>query len=434
MHICMETWSSMACYYIVISSTHLSNGHFRNIKGVFRGPLGKNGNKNLDYAEKEKTMVKALEDLKANFYCELCDKQYYKHQQFDNHINSYDHAHKQRLKELKQREFARNVASKSRKDEKKQERALRRLHELAEQRREIQCAPGSGPMFKSTTVAVEGSSPGTGFEADTGGTQTTTLVDTASQNTSSNCLAGNRQSQPPYTSRAKKQMYGQKIAFSFSFPKKASIKLESSASVFCENSEEGSAEQGYRQTLRAAPVQVSSHSPPTTEKALNHRKAIYSTASQQGKPTDKSPSAQMPGSPETPIQGHRQVLHPQTFTSKIKPVLHRPPVPMPSALLYPIHLPPPISSTSITIHHTILQHHTAFIQPQTPLFSHVFPVTRMPLGAEVCPTGPPSFIPPAQLSMVAPTSLHPMNMTFHPLPHPATFPAMIAPHPSVLPL
>ncbi|KAK3569506.1 hypothetical protein QTP86_032111 [Hemibagrus guttatus] len=50
-----------------------------------------------DYAEKEKTLAKALEDLKANFYCQLCDKQYYKHQEFDNHINSYDHAHKQLL-------------------------------------------------------------------------------------------------------------------------------------------------------------------------------------------------------------------------------------------------------------------------------------------------------------------------------------------------
>ncbi|KAI9536596.1 hypothetical protein NQZ68_032391 [Dissostichus eleginoides] len=28
-----------ACYYLVISSTHLSNGHFRRVKGVFRGPL-----------------------------------------------------------------------------------------------------------------------------------------------------------------------------------------------------------------------------------------------------------------------------------------------------------------------------------------------------------------------------------------------------------
>lgn len=48
-----------------------------------------------DYAEKEKAAAKALEDVKSNFYCELCDKQYHKHQEFDNHINSYDHAHKQ---------------------------------------------------------------------------------------------------------------------------------------------------------------------------------------------------------------------------------------------------------------------------------------------------------------------------------------------------
>ena len=28
-----------ACYYLVISSTRLSNGHFRRVKGVFRGPM-----------------------------------------------------------------------------------------------------------------------------------------------------------------------------------------------------------------------------------------------------------------------------------------------------------------------------------------------------------------------------------------------------------
>lgn len=43
----------------------------------------------------------------------------------------------QRLKELKQREFARNVSSRSRKDGKKQEKMLRRLHELAEQRKQF---------------------------------------------------------------------------------------------------------------------------------------------------------------------------------------------------------------------------------------------------------------------------------------------------------
>ncbi|KAK1336454.1 hypothetical protein QTO34_002483 [Cnephaeus nilssonii] len=58
-----------------------------------REPL--RGDTYRDYAEKENAIAKALGDLKANFYCELCDKQYHKHPEFDNHINSYDHAHKQ---------------------------------------------------------------------------------------------------------------------------------------------------------------------------------------------------------------------------------------------------------------------------------------------------------------------------------------------------
>ncbi|XP_058140989.1 integrin alpha-IIb [Dasypus novemcinctus] len=112
-----------------------------------------------DYVDKEKAIAKALEDLRANFYCELCDKQYQKHQEFDNHINSYDHAHKQRLKDLKQREFARNVSSRSRKDEKKQEKALRRLHELAEQRKQAECV---------AIVVGAPRTPGPGLE-ETGG-------------------------------------------------------------------------------------------------------------------------------------------------------------------------------------------------------------------------------------------------------------------------
>ncbi|XP_075873091.1 uncharacterized protein LOC142882301 [Nelusetta ayraudi] len=84
----------------------------------------------------------SAEDLKALFYCELCQKQYLRHQEFDNHINSYDHAHKQRLKELKHREFARNVASKSWKDQRKQEKALRRLHQLAQLQQDAQRVQG----------------------------------------------------------------------------------------------------------------------------------------------------------------------------------------------------------------------------------------------------------------------------------------------------
>ncbi|KAM6995716.1 zinc finger protein 804A isoform 4-T4 [Tautogolabrus adspersus] len=138
-----------ACYYLVISSTHLSNGHFRRVKGVFKGPLRPTAScdspgrehTGLDGFPKERAeraLGCSAEDLKALFYCELCHKQYLRHQEFDNHINSYDHAHKQRLKELQQREFARNVASKSWKDQRKQEKALRRLHQLAQLQQETQ--------------------------------------------------------------------------------------------------------------------------------------------------------------------------------------------------------------------------------------------------------------------------------------------------------
>ncbi|XP_069338807.1 G patch domain-containing protein 8 isoform X2 [Eulemur rufifrons] len=215
-----------------------------------------------DYVDKEKAIAKALEDLRANFYCELCDKQYQKHQEFDNHINSYDHAHKQRLKDLKQREFARNVSSRSRKDEKKQEKALRRLHELAEQRKQAECAPGSGPMFRPTTVAIDeeggeddkdesATNSGTGatcglgseFSTDKGGPFTAVQITNTTGLTQAPGLSS------PGISFGIKNNLGtplQKLGVSFSFAKKAPVKLESIASVFKDHAEEGTSEDGTK--------------------------------------------------------------------------------------------------------------------------------------------------------------------------------------------
>ncbi|KAL3201948.1 hypothetical protein MRX96_012216 [Rhipicephalus microplus] len=104
--------------------------------------------------EKEKVVQEALASLKANFYCDLCDKQYTKHQEFDNHINSYDHAHKQRLKELKQREFGRNVLSKVKREDKGREKEQRRLQHLAELRAHV--AVMRGPMEMGTGEKFRG--------------------------------------------------------------------------------------------------------------------------------------------------------------------------------------------------------------------------------------------------------------------------------------
>ncbi|XP_043923436.1 zinc finger protein 804B [Protopterus annectens] len=209
-----------------------------------------------DYVEKEKAVAKALEDLKANFYCELCNKQYQKHQEFDNHINSYDHAHKQRLKELKQREFARNVSSKSWKDEKKQEKALKRLYQLAELKRQSACIPRRGPLFSPTKLPVES------YKED----------DKALENTESNWHANNsntfnaeeklqakhEEANVPFSqnegqttcdncitariplSHASSNISSnrRRVGVSFCISKKAQVKLESSASVFSDNNEE----------------------------------------------------------------------------------------------------------------------------------------------------------------------------------------------------
>ncbi|NXA15370.1 Z804A protein, partial [Sapayoa aenigma] len=217
-----------------------------------------------DYAEKKNTIAKALEDLKANFYCELCDKQYYKHQEFDNHINSYDHAHKQRLKELKQREFARNVASKSRKDERKQEKALQRLHKLAELRKERTCAPGSGPMFKSTTVTVQDDYNDVPKNAAIDSTNNQDFSCTVMHD-AQNCkdiasvissTPGDLCSNKADTNKCTDQVQGaqgHRVGFSFAFPKKAAVKLESSAAVFYEYNDETSVEHGFSRRSRFVP-------------------------------------------------------------------------------------------------------------------------------------------------------------------------------------
>ncbi|NWR15208.1 Z804B protein, partial [Emberiza fucata] len=207
-----------------------------------------------DHAEKEKAAAKALEDVKANFYCELCDKQYHKHQEFDNHINSYDHAHKQRLKDLKQREFARNVASKSWKDEKKQEKALKRLHQLAELRKHI---TGSGPLLKAPRLVLEKQQApdgiflykGSKFSASSQRNTTSEgqgfsksilqkqqlIISRHHAPTERRHALGNHISQKfPYSNNT-----SQRAGVSFSFSKKVPLKLESSASVFSENCEDG---------------------------------------------------------------------------------------------------------------------------------------------------------------------------------------------------
>lgn len=133
------------------------------------------------------------------------------------------------------------------------------------------------------------------------------------------------------------------------------------------------------------------------------------------------------------LQAHRKAMDYQTFPDKLKPVLASPHIPVSSPIvLQPVQLPLPLS-TSITIHQTFLQHHADFLQPQPLLMSPILPFTHLPLGAEVCPHSHSPFIYQDPISVMARPSLHPMTMSFHPLPR-TMFPHMFPHHHTVIPL
>jgi len=46
-------------------------------------------------AEKDQKLLETLTEMNKSFYCELCDRQYTKYSEYDNHINSYSHHHQQ---------------------------------------------------------------------------------------------------------------------------------------------------------------------------------------------------------------------------------------------------------------------------------------------------------------------------------------------------
>ncbi|XP_010082365.1 PREDICTED: zinc finger protein 804A [Pterocles gutturalis] len=184
-----------------------------------------------------------------------------------------------RLKELKQREFARNVASKSRKDERKQEKALQRLHKLAELRKESTCAPGSGPMFKSTTVTVrdhcndipQSAAIDSANKQDFGCTlmhDTKNCKDIASVISSSPGNACSNKSDANKCGDQVQGAQGHKVGFSFAFPKKAAVKLESSAAVFYEYNDETSMEHGFSRRSRFVPGACNPQSPSAAEIVL----------------------------------------------------------------------------------------------------------------------------------------------------------------------
>jgi hypothetical protein len=62
-------------------------------------------------------------DALKNFFCDLCQKGYARSNELDSHYSSYEHNHRQRLKDMKQMQKDPHAAEKARKAEKKADKA-----------------------------------------------------------------------------------------------------------------------------------------------------------------------------------------------------------------------------------------------------------------------------------------------------------------------
>ncbi|KAI9336196.1 hypothetical protein DFJ73DRAFT_22392 [Zopfochytrium polystomum] len=116
--------------------------------------------------QKEDQIKEEIKTVTAAFYCELCDKQYNKISEYENHLSSYDHHHKKRFKEM-QEMTKRNMlpgtgggaAKKRSREEREREREEKELKRIQDAMMERERARGGGVVASAGFKPVSGFSP-----------------------------------------------------------------------------------------------------------------------------------------------------------------------------------------------------------------------------------------------------------------------------------
>ncbi|XP_075612237.1 zinc finger protein 804A isoform X5 [Balearica regulorum gibbericeps] len=140
-------------------------------------------------------------------------------------------------------------------------------------------APGSGPMFKSTTVTVrdhcndvpQSAAVESANKQDFSCTlmhEAQNCKDVASVISSTPGNACSNKSDANKCGDQVQGAQGHRVGFSFAFPKKAAVKLESSAAVFYEYNDETSMEHGFSRRSRFVPGVCNLQSPSAAEIVL----------------------------------------------------------------------------------------------------------------------------------------------------------------------
>lgn len=122
-------------------------------------------------AERAEAIKANLKEVRKVFLCELCNKQYTKVSEYDNHLSSYDHHHTKRLKELREREKAQKRGGKKKRAKKEQEREMARITALAAKAQQAKAPTASvaAPVTKGWQQVKRGGDSSNATSSGVGG-------------------------------------------------------------------------------------------------------------------------------------------------------------------------------------------------------------------------------------------------------------------------
>ncbi|EDQ89510.1 uncharacterized protein MONBRDRAFT_25219 [Monosiga brevicollis MX1] len=113
-------------------------------------------------AEKQEQIQAAVKAQNQVFLCEVCNKQYTKISEYENHLSSYDHHHRKRLKDLKALSARHSKESKKREKEEKQKKKKKKKGESDEDLAAQKAAALSFGIIRKKTTSTGGAIGGGG--------------------------------------------------------------------------------------------------------------------------------------------------------------------------------------------------------------------------------------------------------------------------------
>ncbi|KAL6531540.1 hypothetical protein OROMI_027903 [Orobanche minor] len=110
-------------------------------------------------AEREQKIQSDVKEIRKVFYCELCNKQYKLAMEFEAHLSSYDHNHRNRFKQMRDMHGSSDRDDRQKRELQRQEKEMAKFKQMADvhkqqQQMQNQDESGSTPLAAANSATV----------------------------------------------------------------------------------------------------------------------------------------------------------------------------------------------------------------------------------------------------------------------------------------